>query len=538
MPVKILPVTPMNAALGAIGEHVRYCRNLYAVAGSYRPLPAKEVSGNHSLTGAPVNALYTHRYPTSAGTASYTGDLSNVYAGTKTRIYQMTSTTATDVSRAANYAQTVGDEPCAWSLCSFGKDVIASNYVDEVQIQANASGLFANLITSAFKPQARFAAVARTSLILANLEGSLGAGTGFADEFAWSVFGNAASFDTAGGAGRQRSLMHPGQITGLVGGDGFRLFKATSITGLTFTGSSAVPWREDEISGSVGTLYGKSIVQTKEGEIAFWGGDGFYKQSGMNPPQRIGGQLGWELINYGIPGAISGTLTSWTPLKLVTYPTGMLTEDKVIHGVRCARTGVVIWYCEIEQAFGPAPADKSFLVIWDPSSDLWSFGFSSFPVAAVAQYPDLSADFILSGIVGMTWNGSTSSWFRYSDGGTEQATIRWGAMPLAMDSADRPVTVKVRAVMPLFTWDADLSNTAPPPQVFVTVRLYDDPYLSEDGGFQPRTAALRLGTNSNDWGWMDEPLEGRLVQIDLIIDPTEYRIPQIAAVAIDYEVVT
>lgn len=537
MPVKVFPVTPMNAGLGALGGHIRYAKNLWAVAGSYRPLPAQTLGSNLTLTGAPANALYAHLYPSSAGTASYTGDLSNVYAGTKTRLYQVTSTTATDVSRAANYAQTAGDEPCAWSFCSFGKDVIASNYVDEVQVQANAAGLFANLITSAFKPQARFAAVARTSLILANLEGSAGAGTGFADEFAWSVFGNAASFDTAGGAGRQRSLMKPGQLTGLVGGDFFRLFKASSMSGLQFTGSSALPWREDEISGSIGTLYGKSIVQTKEGEVAFWGGDGFYKQQGMSPPQRIGLQLGWEMINYGVPGAPSGSLGFWSPLKLVSYPTGMLTEDRVIHGVRCARTGMVFWFCQVESAFSPVPADKDFVVIWDPSSDLWSFGQTSRSVAAIAQYPDASADFILSGLVGMAWNGTTSNWFRFSGSETEQAMIRWGVMPIEMDGADEPVVVKIKAVMPLFTWDVDIVRATPPPEVYVTIRLYDDPYLSEAALSQPRVASLRVGTNNSEWGWMDEPLEGRLLQMDLIVDPTEYRIPQIAGVAVHYEVV-
>jgi hypothetical protein len=536
MSVKIFPVTPMNASLGALGSHMRYASNLVGVAGSYRPLPTQTRGSNLALTGAPVNSLFAHRYPTSAGTANYTGDLSTVFAGTKTRLYSVTATAAADVSRAANYAQTVGDEPCSWDFATYGNDVWASNYVDEMQVRANNAGLFANGIVSAFRPQARFIANLRTSIIAANLESA--GGTRFADEWAVSVPGNAASYDTAGGAVTQRSLEHPGQITGLVGGGFARLFKATSMSGIQFTGSSIAPWREDEISGSIGTPYGKSIVQTRDGEIAFWGGDGFYKQAGMSPPTRIGLQLGSELINHGVPTDAGHTgLNFWFPLKLVSYPTGMLTEDAVVHGVRCARTGIVMWFFEHEQAFAPLPAAKNHVVLWDPGSDLWSFGQVSRDVAAVASYPDLSADHLISGIVGMTWDGTTSNWFRFSGLETESAFLRWGAMPLELDGAEQPVTVEVQGIMPLFTWDVDMDHTSPPSELFVTVRTYDDPYLGGISGGQPRTEALRIGTNNNEGGWMHEPLQGSLVQLDLQIDPTDCRIPALHGVAVHYEVI-
>lgn len=532
MPVTIFPIQPMATGLGDIGSHIRMARNLLPIGGVYRPGKAQEQNPALTMTGTPPNAIHTHRYPSGAGTTSYSGDQSTTFVGTRTRLYQLTNdrSVAADISRAANYAQAVGDSPASWSFLSFGNDIWATNYVDEMQLRANNAGLFANGITSAFKPQSRFIDVLRTSLIAANLESA--GGTRFADEYSISVPGNAASHDPAGGAVTNRSLARPGQITGLVGGEYARIFKLSSMSAINYTGSSINLWREDLLSGSVGTPFGKSIVETKGGDIAFWGGDSFYRQSGMNPPTRIGGsQLGNHLLEYGL------TDPELSPLALVVYPDEMLREDKIIHGARCSRTGIVFWYLELDDdgpsGVAPPPAKVDY-VAWDPESDLWTWGRSQYPVSCIGSFPDLGASFMVSGVGGLTWDGTSARWFRFSADLTEEVTIAWAANPLDLVGADAPPTFKVKGVMPIISWRSDA--TVPPPGVTVTVTVYDDPYLNAISGAQPRTATVRLGTHNSEWGWMNEPLLGSFVKVTLTIEATAYAIQAIHGVAVDYEV--
>lgn len=528
----ILGVTPMNAGLGAHGSHVRYARNVIPLQGAYRPLPKQTLGSALTLQGQPVNGMHVHLYPSSLGTSSYSGDLSTVFAGTQERLYSITSASSSHLSRAALYAQGGTDAPAAWCFCSFGNDIIATNYVDEIQYRANNAGSFANLITSAFKPQGRFVDVARTALIVANLEGSAAAGTGFADEYAWSVFGNAASFDTAGGAGRQRSLARPGQLTGLMGGEFFRLFKATSMSGVNFTGSSVSPWREDLISGSIGTPFAKSIVETKAGELAFWGRDGFYAQSGMTPPRRIGPQVGPDILDYV---GYDHTRDLIPPLRGHSYPLPMLDEDAVMCGVRCARSGLVFWFYERPISIDYSDNGKKFAIVWDPETDVWSTALVSSELVAVAPYPDQESTSVLGGIVGVAWDGSSASkWFRFDGGDSEECLFRWGAQPIALDGADKPVTVTVRGVMPLFTWRGAAGET--PPDVEVTITAYDDPYLNVITGGQPRTATTSVSSGAAEWGWMAEPIEGSFIAAEVSLGSSDALVQSFRALAIDYEV--
>lgn len=531
MPVMILPVTPMNASLGAHGSHVRYARNVIPFQGSYRPLPKQTLGSALTLQGQPVNGMHVHLYPSSLGTSSYTSDIATVFAGTQERLYSITASSSSHLSRAALYAQGGTDAPCAWCFCSFGNDVIATNYVDEIQYRANNAGSFANLITSAFKPQGRFVDVARTALIVANLEGSAAAGTGFADEYAWSVFGNAASFDTAGGAGRQRSLARPGQITGLVGGEFFRLFKVSSMSGVQFTGSSVSPWREDLISGSIGTYYGKSIVETKGGDLAFWGGDGFYRQSGMNPPQKMGPQMGPDIMEH--VGYVF-TRDLIPPLRAYSTPLRMLEEDAVMHGVRCARSGLVFWFYERPGSISYSDNAKKFAIVWDPESDIWSVALVSSEIAALASYPDRETISLVGGIVGVAWDGSASSkWFRFDSGETEDCLIRWGAQPIVLDGADKPVTVSIRGVMPLFSWRG--GEAATPPDVEVTITAYDDPYLHTVTGGQPRVASTTVSSGASEWGWMNEPIDGSFFAPEVSFGSASDLIQSFRGLAIEYD---
>lgn len=537
MPVTVLQVAPMQANRGAHGEHVRYAKNVSPFAGSYRPRQKQTFGLDLALTGAtpePPNSIYTHIYPSGTGGVSYVGDAATVFAGTQAHLFQVTDTGFTAVSRAALYAQTVGDEAPAWSFCSFGDLVIASNLIDEMQVQSARGAAFANLITSAFKPQARYVAVLRTSIIAANLDSA--GGTRFPDEYAISVPGNAASHDPAGGAFTQRSIARPGQLTGVVGGEFARLFKTNSMSAVQFTGSSVVPWREDLISSTVGTRYGKSIVELRGGDVAFFGGDSFYRQSGpAGQPQKVGPQILPDFLEYA---KFEPTLHPFPPLRVGVLPMTMAQEDGILFGSVCAKSGNVMW------AYKPESGDNTdgakWGILWEPDLDIWSFHEFPSDAVALASYPDIADRHIIGGIVGLDYNPSTlvSRWFRFSSGTCAASYIRWGAQPLALDGAEEPVIIRLKGVLPLFTWRGDAPGTVPP-NVTVDLTMYDDPYLNAITGGQPRTAALTVSANKTEWGWLHEPLEGRLLAAQLGIGEMSSTLLQgFRGLALDYEILS
>jgi hypothetical protein len=97
----------------------------------------------------------------------------NLYApvsnGVNTRIWQVTPAgVVSDVSRAALYTAPVVPFG-GWTGTSFGSHAVLCPEFDEVQYQANGTGLFANMITSTFAPKARFCFALRQNLFLANL---------------------------------------------------------------------------------------------------------------------------------------------------------------------------------------------------------------------------------------------------------------------------------------------------------------------------------------------------------------------------------
>lgn len=523
----------MLANSGAHGGHVRYAKNVAPFAGSYRPRQKQTFGDELALTGAvPANALHTHIFPTGTGSTNYIGDGSTVYAGTQNRLFQVTDTGFTAVPRAALYAQGALDVAPAWSFCSFGDQVIASNLIDEMQVQSVRGAAFANLITSAFKPQARYVSVLRTSIIAANLDSAGGAR--FPDEYAISVPGNAASHDPAGGAITQRSLARPGQLTGVVGGEFARLFKSNSMSAVQFTGSSIAPWREDLISSTVGTRYGKSIVELRGGDVAFFGGDSFYRQSGpAGQPQKVGPQILPDFLEYA---QFEPTLHPFPPLRVGVVPMGMDVEDGIMFGSVCAKSGNVLWAYKPES--GENLDGAIWGILWEPDLDLWSFQEFPSPIVALANYPDISDRSIIGGIVGLDYNWDTdvSRWFRFSSATCAASYIRWAAQPLALDGADEPVVVRLKGVLPLFTWRGPAAGTAPP-DVTVEVTLYDDPYFNAISGGQPRTASLTVTANKTEWGWLNEPLEGRFLAAQLGVGEMSSTLLQgFRGLALDFEV--
>jgi hypothetical protein len=157
-----------------------------------------------------------------------------------------------------------------WDFCSWGHQIIATNYshaVQEITITDPAPA-WAALIDSVEKPKARFCMVIRNQLVLGKIDNSGGAINDgvFSDMVWWSGVDDATDFDpnVTTQSDYQQLVDSPGVITGLHGGSSFGLvFKATSVYRMEFVGAPAV-YSFELISSSFGTKLPGSIIRVGE----------------------------------------------------------------------------------------------------------------------------------------------------------------------------------------------------------------------------------------------------------------------------------
>lgn len=163
-----------------------------------------------------------------------------------------------------------------WDFASYGPNVIATNFANPVQY-TDSPGInnFSDLITSTFKPQARFVFSIRQNLFLANLKvlsayGGLAAAN-HPSTVAWSQNDNIRAFGSPSvdpallGSGFQPLGNDFGPITAAIGGDFGILFHVKGITRI-----DGPPYEFRDLSASHGCVQPDSVVRVDE-DIYFWG---------------------------------------------------------------------------------------------------------------------------------------------------------------------------------------------------------------------------------------------------------------------------
>lgn len=244
---------------------------------------------------------------------SKNADVNLQYVGTTNALYEINERGVwDDVSRAGSPAYAAGNDlPHSWSFATWGKDVIATNYVDEPQIKVPGSD-FADMITTAsllageWEPQARFVAVVNNFLVLADINpdsvgdaaGASTLGTDVGNPYVvwWSAINDSTLFklvDLTTQSDYQPLLDTPGGISGLVGGEWGTIFKRNAIYRMDYVGPDII-FTFNALSKSSGCSYPRSIVQVDS--------DIYYLGAGSIQVIRNG----QEIQNLG-----DGTLTRW-----------------------------------------------------------------------------------------------------------------------------------------------------------------------------------------------------------------------------------
>lgn len=385
-------------------------------------------------------------------TVVYRGDVPTIFAGTPTKLYTVDPAAWTDVSKGSGYAG-AGTTPGAWDFCSFGNQVVATNFIDPVQLRLDNAGDFQDLITGTDKPKARCCAPFRNQLMLGGINF-----TGHAVDEIWlSDIDNIREF-SAGSATSQPIVSCPGQIMRLVGGDVAYVFKRRSIHGIDWIGGQLL-FRVRDVSPSVGTPYPRSVVSAGDGYIYFFDGSGFSRMSAVvgGAPEPIGSEV--------LSRFLTDTDFSAGAVAQVE-PTSIADEEQLMVGWWDPHARLLF---QEYQALGDSAYRHTRGLCYNPREDRWSAYLKAGQNLAFAcTHPNVTTDetHLLKGTIGFDYNGTDSTWFKFSGGLTEGVTFRTKRQTIGLDEQGRPMATRVTGILPVFTVAA---GATPPP---ITVTAY------------------------------------------------------------------
>ena len=205
---------------------------------------------------------------------------SRMFAGTRTKIYERTGFTWTDVSRAGDYDN--GSDR-RWRFTQFGNATIATNRADEMQVSVS-SGDFADLGGS--PPKAAIVFTVGDFVMALDYDDGV---DDYADGWYCSGIGNHAEWDTTDVATQSangRLLDVPGQLrAGARLGSQAAAYKENGIWLGTYQGSPIV-WNWQFIPGGAGCVCQEALVEVAvNGGPAhiFMGVDDIYLFDGSRP---------------------------------------------------------------------------------------------------------------------------------------------------------------------------------------------------------------------------------------------------------------
>lgn len=217
-----------------------------------------------------------------AAVLTSTTGISRTFAGTQTKIYELTGATWADVSRTLNYT---GSTENRVMFAQFGNAALATN--DTEVIGATTSGIFVDIATA---PKARIIVAAQNFVIAFNtVDATYGDSPdrwwccAFQDHSLWtpSLTTQATTGRLVGEAGEITAAARLGQYV--------IAYKTKALFLGSYVGSPAV-WQWDQIPGDVGCI-GPEAVADIGGAHIFIGDDNIWQFDGTRPIPIAGGQV-------------------------------------------------------------------------------------------------------------------------------------------------------------------------------------------------------------------------------------------------------
>lgn len=216
---------------------------------------------------------------------------SKTYAGSASKLYELSSLSWTDRTRASGGDYAVGSG--RWSFAAFGSSTLAANGVDT--LQRATTGAFSNVsgapISKIIETASGFAVAFNTSVTTDTWRCSA-----YLDETDWTL---AVATQSVTG----RLIDSPGAITAAKRfGNDIIAYKARSMYRGTYVGAPEV-WRWTQVSTDAGCIGIDAVVDTPVGHI-FVGADNLYIFDGTTPkPFGVGVIRDWLFADMAGSGA-------------------------------------------------------------------------------------------------------------------------------------------------------------------------------------------------------------------------------------------
>lgn len=203
------------------------------------------------LGASVVSATALAAQPKGGYAAKLTSGTILVVAGSNAKLYRLTASVVSDVTRASGGDYTVATDD-QWSFVQFRNKLIATQIGDDIQYfdLATPGTNFAILATSTLKPKAKYVAAVGEFPMFANTSEG---GTLYPNRVRWPKIANERDFDELVSAqSDHQDLPDGGQITGLTGAQDY---------GVVFT--EATLWRADYQGGDL--IFTFSKIQNSKG---------------------------------------------------------------------------------------------------------------------------------------------------------------------------------------------------------------------------------------------------------------------------------
>jgi hypothetical protein len=98
-------------------------------------------------------------------------------------------------------------------------------------------------------------------------------------------------------------------------------------------------------------------------------------------------------------------------------PESSIVEEQLVEGARCPHSRRILWHYQEKDG---TPFRHGRAVAYDPATELWSPLSGLADVACLATIPNVtnSDTHLLKGLVGLTWDGTDTAWFKLAGANT------------------------------------------------------------------------------------------------------------------------
>lgn len=338
---------PADVPFGRWGPDLPEFGNQAGLLEASGVIPAKDAyRPANSLVPVSTNALDNQAI--GVGTGRDKDNNIFLYAGDKTKLYDLRGNAFTDISNASGY-NTSDDDVWEFALWDINQQIFATNFanpVQEITVGAAAGTKFADLITGTNKPSAKHMAVVRNFLVLGNTNDITDGHR--PNRIWWSAIRNPTNFDPdATTQSDYEDLDQGGWVQRIVGGSEYGVvFQESQIRRLEYVGPAPI-FDPAPVDRQRGTPIPNSVVGY--GRFIFYiAEDGFFVFNGSSSEP-----IGNDIVDRAF----------WRQFDIANKRQVSAAIDRT--------NKLVCWAFPSTSSVGGLP-NKIFCYKWDESPPKWS----------------------------------------------------------------------------------------------------------------------------------------------------------------------